>query len=134
VDTYPPEALKALGQALQERRGTLGHATRKGFWEAVGRGLVTEKQLQRIENGVGAGRSGLGPWPPAKIALLEQLYRVAPGSIVRKLNGGELTPLPGTPGGRPLELNDGLTDEDRATLRLFREAILRVQGRPARGA
>ena len=96
--TYPPDAWERTGRALERRRGQLGYGFRRRddfIRERGGDNPPSTKTIGRLERGDRAG------YPESTITLFEQMYAVEPGSIEASLAGGELTPLPGTPGGPP---------------------------------
>lgn len=93
MDTYPPDAWKRLGAALERRRAQLGYGyrQREDFLRARGGPPPSVKTIGRIERGERAA------YPESTISRLEQMYGVEPGSFEAVLRGGELAPSPGTP-------------------------------------
>ena len=74
-----------LGRLLTARRIELGFPVRSKFADA--RNLTHSRTVSDIEN---AKRDN---FEPATLALVEQLYEWAPGSIDAVLHGGEPSPL-----------------------------------------
>jgi hypothetical protein len=91
--TYPPEAWKRLGRALEARRGQLGYGFRQRGEFLADRGgpPPSVKMLARLERGERT------TYPPATITRLESLYDLSPGSFEAILDGGEGRPLPSAP-------------------------------------
>ena len=117
--TYPPDAWKRLGRALELRRLQLGYGFRKRGRFARDRGSpVSVKTLSRLERGE------RDAYPDATIASVEALYGLAPGSIEISLKGGEFVILEDDPG---TVTTEGLTEEQRATVRALVELLRRGQ-------
>jgi hypothetical protein len=84
MDSYPLEAWQRLGSVLASRRGQLGYGFRQRAAFAEANELrLSARTLQRLE---GAERDA---YPKETLAVAETMYRLAPGSIVRVLRGGE---------------------------------------------
>lgn len=96
--TYPPDAWERVGQALQARRGQLGYGHRQREQFVADRGgdnPPSVKTIGRLERGERTR------YPPSSVTRFEGMYAVEAGSIRDVLEGGELRPQPGTPGGPP---------------------------------
>jgi hypothetical protein len=94
--TYPPDAWKRLGKALEARRGELGYGfrRRRDFLADRGGPPPSEKMLARLERGERTS------YPPATAGRLESLYELAPGAFEAFLQAGgdkPLEPLPSPP-------------------------------------
>jgi hypothetical protein len=87
--TYPPEAWKRLGRALEARRGQLGYGFRQRGEFLADRGgpPPSVKMLARLERGERT------TYPPVTVTRLESLYEMSPGSFEAILEGGEGRPL-----------------------------------------
>jgi hypothetical protein len=89
MDRYPPEAWRRLGLALERRRAELGYGFRlRGrFAREQGGGKLSVKTISRLEKGE------RDSYPESTVAIVEAMYRWAPGSFAAVLAGGEPDPL-----------------------------------------
>lgn len=117
-NTYPPEAWRRLGKALEKRRGQLGYGYRqRGNFLRDRNGTLSAKTLARVERGE------RGDYPDATIAALEALYGYAPGSFAAILSGREPRIADAAPD--DATYLGSLTPEERRIVREFVEAIRR---------
>jgi hypothetical protein len=93
MDTYPPEAWRQLGLALERRRAELGYGFRQRgrFTRERGRGKLSIKTISRMEKGE------RDSYPESTVATAEAMYRWASGSFASVLGGGEPDPLVAAP-------------------------------------
>jgi hypothetical protein len=89
MDTYPHEAWRRLGRALERRRGELGYGFRQRgrFARERGGGKLSVKTISRLEKGE------RDSYPEATIGTAEGMYMWAPGSFDSVLRGGSPDPL-----------------------------------------
>jgi hypothetical protein len=89
MDTYPHEAWRRLGRALERRRGELGYGFRQRgrFTRERGGGKLSVKTISRLEKGE------RDSYPEATIGTAEGMYMWAPGSFDSVLRGGSPDPL-----------------------------------------
>lgn len=93
MDTYPPEAWRRLGLALQRRRAELGYGFRQRgqFACEQGGGKLSTKTISRLEKGE------RDSYPESTVATAEAMYRWGSGSFDSVLEGGEPYPLASAP-------------------------------------
>lgn len=106
--THPPGAWQRAGRELERRREQLGYGSRKRPEFVRDRGGASPpsvKTIGRLERGE------RDAFPASRIAQFERMYAVEPGSIEAVLAGGDLTPLPGAPGGPPAPGSARLAEE-----------------------
>lgn len=89
MDTYPHEAWRRLGRALERRRGELGYGFRQRgrFTRERGGGKLSVKTISRLEKGE------RDSYPEATVGTAEAMYMWAPGSFDTVLRGGPPDPL-----------------------------------------
>jgi hypothetical protein len=95
MDTYPHEAWRRLGQALERRRGELGYGYRQRgrFTRERAGGTLSIKTISRLEKGE------RDSYPESTVGRVEAMYQWAPGSFDSVLRGGQPDPLMVTPAG-----------------------------------
>lgn len=89
MDTYPHEAWRRLGSALERRRGELGYGFRQRgrFTQERGGGMISVKTISRLE------KAERDSYPDSTVGAAEAMYQWAPGSFEAVLRGGEPDPL-----------------------------------------
>jgi hypothetical protein len=93
MDTYPPDAWRRLGLALERRRAELGYGFRQRgrFTREQGDGRLSIKTISRLEKGE------RDSYPESTVATAEAMYRWGSGSFASVLEGGAPDPLVSAP-------------------------------------